>query len=280
MKSSPSAGFTAIEEGTEIKPAELFHIWRGTTSWRYASGLKAITYDGNTYVPAPLERDAIQHDSDISADTMSFNCARVMPPIPEYIDMNPIDSLWVTVFHVHWDQSPIEAMPIFTGLIKSISFQGAAARVECVSLEYFLHRSVPRYRYQPGCNHTIYSSGRCKVVEASYSTTAIVDSISTNKFVLTLSGVTFESNAEPYYRFGYLHFGDHQRMIVDHVGLTVTMRYAITSLQAGDTVTVSAGCDKNIQTCLNKFSNVDNYFGFPYIAFANPVLRSYSKSVY
>jgi uncharacterized phage protein (TIGR02218 family) len=211
---------------------------------------------------------------------MAFNCARVMPPIPEYVDMNPIDALWVTAFHVHWDQDPIEAMPIFTGLIKSIALQGVTSRVECASLEYFLHRSVPRYRYQPGCNHTLYQSGRCAVIEAGFSTTATVDSVSSNKFLLTLSGAGFVANPEPYYRLGFLYFGDHTRMIVDHVGETVTMRYGITSLEAGQTVTVSAGCDKNIQTCAYKFNNVINFFGFPYISFANPVLRSFSKPVY
>ena len=279
MKSSPSAGFTAKEEGTERKPAELYHIWRGTTHWRYTSGLTSIVYNGNTYVPAPIDRETVQHDSDIAADLVSFVCGRTVPPIPEYIDMSPIDVVWITIFTIHWDSDPIEALPLFTGLIKSISHQGVAARVECVTLEYFLNRAVPRYRYQPGCNHTIYDS-RCQVVEASYSTTATVDSISTNKFVLTLSGATFEGNSEPYYLLGNLYFGDHKRMIVDHTGLTVTIRYAIPTLTAGQTVTVSAGCNKTIGTCKTKFNNVPNNFSFPYIAFDNPVLRTFSKPIY
>jgi len=279
MKSSPSATFTNNEEGTERRPAELFHIWRGSTHWRYTSGLNPIVYNGNTYVPGPIMRQTIQHDSDIAADTVTITCARTMPPFSEYGANMAIDSVWITIYNVFWDQSPIEASPIFSGLVEKISAQGPAYSIPCVSLEYVLHRSVPRYRYQPGCNHTIYSA-RCGVTEATYQITATVDSISASGFVLTLSGATFESNAAPYYLLGNLYFGDHKRMIVDHSGLTVTMRYALVTLEAGSSVIVSAGCDKLKETCRDKFDNMVHYFGFPYISFENPVLRTFSKPVY
>jgi uncharacterized phage protein (TIGR02218 family) len=37
------------------------------------------------------------------------------------------------------------------------------------------------------------------------------------------------------------------------------------SIEAGDTFTVSAGCDKRFATCLNRFNNAANFRGFPYI---------------
>lgn len=273
MKTSPSSEYTSYEEGTERRPAKLYHIWRGETHWRYTSGLKPIVYNGNTYYSAPIKRGAIQRDSDINADTVNIDCARTMPPINEYTSYNLVDAIWVTVYNVFWNQNPIEAMPIFSGLIEKITSQGPSARMSCVSLEFFLNRNIPRYRYQPGCNHTLYGT-QCGETEADFQTTALVGAISANKFTLTLSGATFEGNAEPYYLLGNLYFGDHLRMIVGHSGLTVTMRYAIDILEVGDEVTVSAGCDKVKETCRDKFNNIDNFFGFPYVAFENPVLKA------
>jgi len=36
-------------------------------------------------------------------------------------------------------------------------------------------------------------------------------------------------------------------------------------VQVGDTFTIAPGCDKNVTTCKNKFSNVVNFHGEPYL---------------
>ena len=40
----------------------------------------------------------------------------------------------------------------------------------------------------------------------------------------------------------------------------------------GKQVIVYAGCDKTPQTCKNKFNNLQNFRGFPYIPVKNPVI--------
>jgi uncharacterized phage protein (TIGR02218 family) len=47
-------------------------------------------------------------------------------------------------------------------------------------------------------------------------------------------------------------------------------------VEVGDTFRVEAGCDKRFQTCKDKYNNVKNFRGFPYIPtvediFASPV---------
>ena len=44
-------------------------------------------------------------------------------------------------------------------------------------------------------------------------------------------------------------------------------------IQAGDTFTVTAGCDKQFSTCHDRFNNVVNYRGFPHIPGNDFVIR-------
>ena len=146
MRTSPSADYTGYEEGSERRPAELYHIWRGESNWYYTSGRKNISYGGNTYTHAPIQRGAIQHDSEINASTVDIDCARIMPPLDEYTTYNLVDVIWITVYNVFWNQDPIEAIPIFSGMVEKTTNQGPATRMHCVSLEYLLNRNIPRYR--------------------------------------------------------------------------------------------------------------------------------------
>ncbi|MEM6496284.1 MAG: phage BR0599 family protein, partial [Pseudomonadota bacterium] len=44
----------------------------------------------------------------------------------------------------------------------------------------------------------------------------------------------------------------------------------------GDAVTITAGCDKVLETCRDKFSNVANYRGFPHIP-GNDFVTAYAR---
>ena len=45
-------------------------------------------------------------------------------------------------------------------------------------------------------------------------------------------------------------------------------------IMVGDTFTVTAGCDKTLATCRDRFANVDNFRGFPHIP-GNDFIMSY-----
>jgi hypothetical protein len=50
----------------------------------------------------------------------------------------------------------------------------------------------------------------------------------------------------------------------------LTLQAAISGMQIGDAVTITAGCRHDIQTCRNVFDNVPNYGGFPQLPTVNP----------
>ena len=162
-----------------------------------------------------------------------------------------------------------EASVIFVGQIKNVSFQGVAASVNCVGFEHFLKQTIPKWRYQLTCNHMIFDS-KCTKAEADYKTTTTVTLDSTGTELISAD---FDALEDGYFTGGKVVFGDEARTIVNHVGSVVTLIYKMKGLEDNDSVDAYPGCDGRIETCKDKFDNLINFLGFPFIPEENPALR-------
>lgn len=267
-----SADYISEEEASQRRPAELYHMWRdGGEHWRYTSGDTTVTYDGEDYVPATLERSQVQYDSQLGIVTMTIKAAYLTDTILEYISTNPIEILWISIMKIHRDQDPLEADVIFIGQIKDVSFKGIQASITCVGFEHFLKQAVPRWRYQLACNHNLFDS-QCSLVKADYKVEAVVTLDATRTII---SSATFGDSefGDGYFTGGELVFGVESRTIVSHIGFDITLMYKMKELEDNDTVDAYPGCDKRLETCRDKFDNIINSLGFLFIPIKNPALR-------
>jgi len=262
-----SAEFITKEEGTQRQPAELYHIWKGSTHYRHTSGDVSIVYGGHTYTPAPIQRAKVSYNEKLEVNTLDITMSRVTEPASQFIAVIPTNLVWISVHKLHRDMLTEETTPIFIGQMKSVSFKGTDARVKCVGFEHFLNQVVPRYRYGAGCQHTLYDD-KCTVDINNFTQTVEIDSISVDGLSLTAAELASQTNG--YYTLGYLIFGDYSRMIISHLGGTIGLRYPIVTMVPGDTIIVSAGCDRSRITCEAKFNNLINQLGFPDIPVDNP----------
>jgi hypothetical protein len=55
----------------------------------------------------------------------------------------------------------------------------------------------------------------------------------------------------------------------------VAMTALPSTLSVGDAVTIYPGCDGSYATCLNKFANLKNFFGFPFMPNKNPFSQGF-----
>ncbi|MBU2548355.1 MAG: DUF2163 domain-containing protein [Proteobacteria bacterium] len=267
---SVSAAYIAAEASATRRPAELYHIWKeGGDHWYYTSGDAAVSYGGQTYAPAPIARGTAGYDTNLETSTLTVTTGYLESPAIQFISLYPIDVYWISVMKIHRDMSPIEASVVFVGQIKNVSFKGREASIECVGLEYFLKQPIPRFRYQVGCNNSLYDT-RCAVDSDSYKVTTTV-TVSADG--LTLTSADFSGYDDGYFTRGYMEKSGSKAMIVYHAGTAVTLRYPVYGLATGDSVDVYPGCDLRIETCRDKFDNVLNFFGMPYIPLENPTVR-------
>jgi uncharacterized phage protein (TIGR02218 family) len=265
-----SAEYIAKEVAVERKPVELFHIWYASSHFYYTNGDVSVSFGGNTYVPAALKRGSLSKDSQINVTTMEIEFSYLQTPIVEYLAYNPIDLVWVSVTRLFRDQSPLEGASVFLGQIKEVSFQGNSGKAACVGFEYFLNHPMPLYRYQRQCNWSLFSANKCKLSTSGYSQVVTVSAISTDGRIVTCSGMT--QNDPNYYRYGELVLNSDRRMITMYTGETLYIRFKMKNLIVGSQPTIYTGCDGNLATCKDKFNNVINFGGHPYIPLKDVVI--------
>ena len=265
-----SAAYIAKEEAEQRKPGELYHIWRdGGEHWRYTDGDVSVTFDGDVYSPATLSRSSVRYDTQLEVTALTIDASHVNDPVLEFIAVNPVEILWVSISKLHRDQSPLEADVIFIGQIKNVSFKGIAASVNCVGFEHFLNQTIPKWRYQLTCNHMLFDT-KCTKAAADYKTTTAVTLDSTGT---ELTSADFDALADGYFTGGKVVFGDETRTVTDHTGAVLTLMYKFKELENNDSVDAYPGCDGKIETCKDKFNNIVNFLGFPHIPVENPALR-------
>ena len=115
---------------------------------------------------------------------------------------------------------------------------------------------------------------QCRAVRDSFLANGIIDAVSTS---FSIQSSTFALQADQYYRGGAIHIagtpqGTLKTLILDHVGNTVKVQANLVNASAGLNFSVWPGCDHLIGTCDTKFSNKENFGGYPAIPTKNPFI--------
>ena len=128
-----------------------------------------------------------------------------------------------------------------------------------------LNIQLPRNLYQAGCVHTLFDAG-CALNRASYATAKLVQAGST-KLLLNATLV----QADGYFDQGTVLFSSGvndglRRTVKSYVTGALTLAYPLPDVPAlGDAFTAYPGCDKLMDTCTSRFSNIANFRGYPFI---------------
>jgi uncharacterized phage protein (TIGR02218 family) len=270
-----STDYAREETQKKRKPTELYHLWRegtymyGDEHWRYTSADFPITYGGETYTPALVGRGAVSHNTEFEVTTLRCNFGYVEDPVIEYIAQNPVEPIWIEVLKWYEDVTPEEASVVFVGQVKNVSFEGNRATALCVGFEHYLQQRIPKFRFQLGCNNDLFDD-YCGLSRTVWGVYGEVTALDTDGVVLT--GSIFATKETGWFTRGFVKWGDYFRMIVDHDGASITIRFPMPGFTAGENVQAYAGCDKQLHTCVEKFDNMVNFFGHPWIPLDNPAM--------
>lgn len=121
-----------------------------------------------------------------------------------------------------------------------------------------------------------FGDAKCGVDAASYRVSDSVDSASSNQvFSAALTAAT------GYYNYGVVKFisGANSGLSMEvkeyikdvSVTLVLPMPYAI---EVGDNFEITAGCDKNFKTCIEKFNNAVNFRAEPHVPGMDAILKT------
>ncbi|MDI3471079.1 MAG: Gene Transfer Agent FAD/FMN-containing dehydrogenase [Pseudolabrys sp.] len=190
------------------------------------------------------------------------------------------DAATVEIWLVDWSE-PDLAVRLGAGVLGEVRREGAAFTAEVRGLAHRFAEDNGRL-FTATCNADL-GDAKCKVdlTSATMRGEGIVAApVATSSF--TASGL--DAYADGWFTQGRLAFtgGPNTGVAVEvksHSAgagiVTLELWQAMPQpIGAGDTFTVTAGCDKHFDTCVGKFANAANFRGFPHIP-GNDFLVSY-----
>jgi uncharacterized phage protein (TIGR02218 family) len=213
----------------------------------------------------------------VEVDTLVFDCipggATVGgEPLLSAIRQGVFDGAELTLYRAFmptYGNTSAGAVTMFVGRVAEIDAGRSLATFSVNSHLELLNQNMPVNLFASGCANTLFDAS-CTLSMSAFATNGTAASGSTQSVINTNS----LSQASGYFSLGQLTFTSganegFSRTIQQHTHgspSTVSLISPFPSAPApGDTFTIYPGCDKTEATCANKYQNLLNFRGFPFI---------------
>jgi uncharacterized phage protein (TIGR02218 family) len=230
-----------------------------------------IVFEGDTYLAASgFTPSAIENSADLRVDNLDVEGMLSASAITEAdILAGRYDFAEIEIFRVNYTDLSQGSLMLKRGWLGEVSYVRQQFVAEVRGLSQRLSQTVGEL-YSASCRATLGDS-RCKVSLAAHTVTGAVTSASGgNQFedtARTEAGGTFSQVLVTFTGGANIGFTievkEHTRRAADgQFTLVLPLPHPIA---AGDTYSLSKGCDKTLATCHARFANVVNFRGEPLV---------------
>lgn len=280
--------YSATEASTQDgKPVYKFLFTQGVTEFRYTSAAYFISDSAGTWEPVSIQASSIQQTGEMAKNGLKVVLPRDNKLAQTFLGKVPETTTSLTIYRGHDETDLSDFAVVWKGRIASVEADGDQLTMDAEDIFTSMRRPGLRARYQKGCRHALYSE-QCGVNDYDYAVSASI--IAESGFTVTVTGIidsAGDSSAnqfeDGYFNGGIIETTDgSKRYILRHVGETLTLLSAFNTLDIDSVeqeVTLYPGCLHNTSDCKNKFNNLNNYGGFPYIPGKNPFAGSVQGSI-
>lgn len=247
---------------------ELYLFKLGPLAFTYTNTTDEITYNARTYTPYNLSRGAISQGDDVNRGDLTITVGRDFP-VADRFRVTPSSSpMLLTVYRMH--RGDTDAGIAWQGRVLSVEWSGSSATLTCQAIFSSVKRVGIRRTYQPTCPHVLFGP-LCRVDNLGYKAVGSPLNVTSD----TITANVFSTHGDGYYDGGYVEYTTEeglveQRTIVTQVSNVATLSASLIGLDSTMSFNVYAGCDRTTTTCINRFSNIVNYGGFPYVPTQSP----------
>lgn len=233
-----------------------------------------IVVDGITYrADGGLSATAVRETGDLAIDNMEIEGVLASTDLPA-LDLadGRFDGARVEVFLVNWQMPDGGKLTIQNGTLGRITQKDGVFQAELRGLTDKLSRRITE-SYSAGCRAEL-GDRRCKrSLNAFRKTADVITVLQDNRFSASLSG-----DPDGFYDFGKIrwHLGANGGLVSEvrryEAGVVRLFQAPPAPIAPGDVFTITAGCDKTLSTCRDKFDNVENFRGDPFVPGADALL--------
>jgi uncharacterized phage protein (TIGR02218 family) len=283
----------------QISPELQAHLNSGATTlcwcWRltrrdgerlgFTDHDRDVTFDGTTFeAAAGFTATEMRDAAGLSVDNLEVTSALTSERLSEAdLAAGRYDDARVEIFRVNWS-APEQRVLMRSGSLGEVRRAAGAFTAEVRGLAHYLQQPGGRL-YQFTCDADL-GDHRCTVdlTSGTYrGTGTIAELLGARRFAA--SGL--DAFADDWFARGLLTFtsgaADGQKVEVkSHTNAAGTVTVELwapvrSPLAVGQTFTITAGCDKHLDTCRAKFANVANFRGFPHMP-GNDFLTTIARS--
>lgn len=261
LEESVESGAPVEIYGFEMNPNPQGLATYPVTHFRFTSSQATFSYAGQDYLPSKIRRSEISYNEDASSVTITIprkhEIAKLfrggLPPSPVLMEIRRFQR-----------EDAANGRRIFHGEVAEIEIKGSTAILLCMSEQSVLSHKIPRPLWQKSaCVNMLYDA-RCKVNKGLHSVGGlVVAAVSGRRVIVTSADAAapedeYFVNGELVNQNGVRGFIESRTDIVDEFVLLTRP----SGLNVGDTVTMSAGCDRSHEVCFDRFSNTINRNAF------------------
>lgn len=268
----------AIHLGQEV--TTLATCWsirrKDGVSFYFTSHDRDILIEGNLYKAADaMTPSAVSSQSGLTVDNMDFE--GILNPAgltQEDVMSGRYDHAEIVIFMVNYLAPEAGKLHLKTGWLGEVTLRGTQFVAELRGISARLQQTIGEV-YTRSCRAAL-GDARCGIDLDLFTLNGVVSAVETN-FSFVDSNKT-QSNG--YFSGGLITFTTGL-----NAGLSMEVRDFSASgftlflplphaIQVGDAYKVSAGCDKQFDTCIRKFNNAINYRGEPHVPGTDKLLET------
>lgn len=249
---------------------------RDNTVFGFTDHNKDLAIDEITYLASSgFTPSAVASNSELSVDNLDIEGVIDNSIITEVdIQAGLYDYAQIEIFMVNYQDLTQGSLNLRTGWLGEIKFGRDRFVTEVRGLMQNLSQGIGEL-YSPSCRAQLGDS-RCGVNLAAFTVTGSVTSATSNQ---VFSDST-RMEADGYFDGGKITFTSglnnglsmEVKSFVDGT-ITLVLPMAFT-VAVTDTFSLVAGCDKNFDTCIAKFSNAVNFRGEPHVPGLDEMLKT------
>lgn len=286
----------AYEESTfSGQPFHLYEFLRTTGGsnfyWRYTTTDCDILYGGDLYHAVPISDSGIKLNTESTSTDLDVTLPVATDFIRKYryLGTVPSDTVWLRVRRAHLGDVVLDApsaihslttiaLVVWVGTVNGVTqTDDLTAKVNCSMLAASFKRGGLRYGYQRNCPHILYNMKTCKADRENFRVSAPISdlAIASNNTGWRLTAIAFAYKVDGWFAGGFVEYVTtigmvERKMIISHTGADIIIHGFPAGLRIGRYVNAFAGCDRTVNTCVDKFDNLANYGGFPHTPGRNP----------
>lgn len=238
---------------------ELYEIFDNIgNQYYYTSINKDIEKNGKTYIATQIWRSGLEFDN-LEKDILSMQVAYNVLPFKNLLNLSKdLFKIKITNQSGH---------VLFFGTISNVNFDvdNGLINVVCSSITKLLECNIPRKRFTSLCNNDLYDQ-ECTLDKELFKIIVNVD----NYEIINNRTIKINQNLDNSILNGQIIFNNQKNMIMKIENINnytlVTLFFNLiidNSINNDNQLYIYKGCDKNHNTCSQRFNNINNFNGFP-----------------